>query len=71
MEEEIELTKKQIERQDYVDGAIYELIQDLNPTDKFIDWDIEMIGETRKIIRYYMMNKTHCSEQEFYPYIEE
>jgi len=67
----MELTQKQIERQDYVDNAIYELLQSLNPTDRSIDWDIEMIGDIRDEIQFYIMNKTKCSEQDFYPYIEE
>jgi hypothetical protein len=65
------LNKKQIERQDFVDNSIYELLQSLNPTDKFIDWDIEMIAEIRDRIQYYITIKTNCSEQDFYPYIEE
>jgi len=67
----MELTQKQIKRQDYVDNAIYELLQSLNPTERFIDWDIEMIGDLRDEIQFYIMNKTNCLEQDFYPYIEE
>jgi hypothetical protein len=65
----MKLTKKQIERQDLVDNLIYELLQSLNPTDKFIDWDIEMIANIRDKIQYYIIIKTNCSEQGFYPYI--
>jgi hypothetical protein len=65
------LNKKQIERQDFVDGAIFELLRSLNPTDKNFAWDIEMIGAIRDEIQYCIMQKTACSEQEFYPYIEE
>lgn len=39
-----ELTEEQIKRQDYVDNAIYQLIREINPADKEIAWDIEMIG---------------------------
>jgi hypothetical protein len=67
----MELTKKQIERQDFVDNAIYELLLSINPTDKNFDWDIEMIGDIRDVIQDYIIQKTNCSEQEFYPYIEE
>jgi len=35
------LTKKQIERQDFVDNEIYELVQTLNPSGQVIDWNIE------------------------------
>jgi len=68
---DIELTQKQIERQDFVDCEIYELLRSINPTDKDFDWDIEMIGDIRDTIQHYIIQKTNCSEQEFYPYIEE
>ena len=67
----MELDKKQIERQDFVDNSIFELLQSLNPTDKNFDWDIEMIANIRDEIQYYIIEKVNCSEQEFYPYIEE
>ena len=44
------LTKKQIERQDFVDNQIFELIQKLLPSSKQIDWDIEAIGAVRDAI---------------------
>jgi len=67
----MELTKKQIERQDFVDNSILELLQILNPTNKNFDWDIEMIADIRNKIQYYITVKTNCSEQDFYPYIDE
>lgn len=63
----MELTKKQIERQDFVDNAIFELLQTVNPTGSELDWNIEIVGNIRDMIQsYYNFNK-----QEFYPYIEE
>jgi hypothetical protein len=44
-----ELTKHQIERQDFVDNAIYEFIQTINQSE--IDWDMEMIGDVRDVIK--------------------
>jgi hypothetical protein len=67
----MDLTKQQIERQDFVDNSIFELIQKINPTDKIFGWDIEMISNVRDTIRYFIINKTNCTEQEFYPFIEE
>jgi hypothetical protein len=67
----MELTKKQIERQDFVDNSIFELLQSLNPTDKEFDWDIEIVGNIRDTVQYHIQQKTNCSKQEFYPYIEE
>jgi len=64
----MELTQKQIERQDFVDNSIFALLQIVNTTDKVIDWDIEIIGSIREVIQYNIINKTSCSEQEFYPY---
>ncbi len=67
-----ELTKKQLERQDFVDNEVFDLIKKLIPADKAkkLQWDIEMIGEVRDMIRIYAVNhKKLMSEQEFYPYI--
>jgi hypothetical protein len=65
------LSKKQIERQDFVDNSVFKLMQELNPTDKPFDWDIEMIAAIRENIQDYIISKTNCSERDFYPYIEE
>ena len=69
--DDMELTQKQIERQDFVDNSIFALLQIVNTTDKGIDWDIEIIGSIREVIQNNIINKTGCSEREFYPYIEE
>jgi len=67
-----ELTDKQIERQDFVDNAIFNLIQSLNTTDKAINWDIEMIGDVRDIVREWMVERLKITdEQDFYPWVEE
>ena len=66
----MELNKKQIERQDFVDNSVFDLLQLLNPTKKEFDWDIEMIGNVRNLIQNWIIKKTNCLEQEFYPYIE-
>jgi len=67
-----ELTEEQIGKQDFVDNAIYNLIQKLNPVDKEIAWDIEMIGEIRDVVREWMVERLKITdEQNFYPYLEE
>jgi len=68
-----ELTKKQIIRQDFVDNKVFDLIKKLVPASKAknLQWDIEMIGEVRDIIRIYVVNhKKLMAEQAFYPYIK-
>lgn len=67
----MELTEQQIERQDFVDNAIFDLISELIPSDKKIEWDIEAIGAVRDAIQLQLVERGFCTEQEFYPYIEE
>jgi hypothetical protein len=68
----MELSRKQIKRQDFVDNSIFELLQDLNPTNDELEWNIEIIGQIRDSIRSYFVDKVqNFIEQEFYPYIEE
>lgn len=67
-----ELTEEQIKRQDYVDNAIYQLIRKINPSDKEIAWDIEMIGEIRDVIEEWMVERLGITdEKDFYPWVEE
>ena len=61
------LTKRQIERQDFVDNEIFELIQRLTPSAK-LKWDIEMIGNIRDSIQTQLVdNQKLMSEARFYP----
>ena len=65
------LTKKQIERQDFVDNQIFELMQKLLPESRTIEWDIEAIGEIRDAIRAQIVNKKRIiNEAQFYPYLK-
>ena len=65
------LTKKQIERQDFVDNQIFELMQKLLPASRTIEWDIEAIGEIRDAIRAQVVDKKRViSEAQFYPYLK-
>jgi len=67
-----ELNNNQIERQDYVDNAVFQLIQEIDPAGKDISWNIEMIGEIRDNIRYWLVERLKvCEEMTFYPYIKE
>ncbi len=62
------LTNKQIERQDFVDNQIFELMQSFIPSSKKIKWDIEMIASVRDAIQEQIVdNKKIMSEFEFYP----
>jgi hypothetical protein len=74
-----ELTRKELDQQDTVDGAIHDLIEDLaipfledkpdfNPDDP-ITWDIEDISSIREIIQDILVKKLKvCTEMQFYPY---
>lgn len=67
----MELTEQQIERQDFVDNAIFNLIDELVPSDKEMEWDIEAIGEIRDAIQSQLVTRGFCTDQDFYPYIAE
>ena len=62
-----EMTDEQLERQDFVDNAIFSLIQDINPTAEAISWDIEMIGNIRDAIVNELEKKLGITEFEIYP----
>jgi len=67
-----ELTQNQTDRQDFVDGAIFDCIQRVNPTAKEIAWDIEMIGDVRDEIEYWLTERLKLTtKQKFYPSIVE
>ena len=67
-----ELTKHQIYWQDFVDNAIFDLIQKVNPSGKEIEWNIEMIGDVRDVIQEWAVDKLEIiTEQDFYRYFEE
>jgi hypothetical protein len=65
-----ELTEQQIEQQDFVDNAIFKLLQSLNLTDKEIQWDIKTIGDVRDVIKDWLVKRIQIiNEQNFYPYL--
>ena len=67
-----ELTSEQIKRQDFVDNAIFDLIKTVNPAEKEMRWDIEMIGEIRDVVGEWMVERLKITdEQGFYPWVEE
>ncbi len=61
-------TEDQIKRQDFVDNEIYDLVKQLNPSNKEIEWDIEMIGDIRDTIQHWLVDQYKIvDELEFYP----
>ena len=62
------LTRKELDRQDFVDNEIFELIQRLLPADKKLKWDIEIIGSVRDAMQDQIINKQAVSKKQFYPY---
>lgn len=64
----VKLTRQQIERQDFVDNHIFELMQKLLPPPKQIQWDIEVIGAIRDAMQKQIVDKRKLmSEAKFYP----
>ena len=61
------LTDNQIQRQDFVDNAIYNLLREVNPSEKSIEWNIESIGEIREVIRVWLVERhATTDEMSFY-----
>ena len=66
-----ELSKKQIERQDYVDNAIFQLLRNLYVGEQEPEWDIEVIADVRERIYHWLVEHYGTvDEMAFYPYIE-
>jgi len=64
------LNEDQIKRQDFVDNKIYELVNQLVPSEKKIGWNIEMIGDIRDTIQHWLVDRYRIvNELEFYPYV--
>ncbi len=65
-----EFTRKQLNRQDFVDNKIFELMQELTPNGKKLEWNIDAIGSVREVAREYLVDeKKKANEMEFYPYL--
>jgi len=63
---ETEQTK--IERWDFVDNSIHELIKSLNPSKTEIEWNGTINAEIREVlVKYFVDELKVCTEDEFYP----
>lgn len=63
---ERQLTDEELERQDFVDHAIFQMLREVLGKD--IEWDISPIGDIRDIIIAHYVNDEE--EMKFYPYKE-
>ena len=62
------IEKQKIVKWDFVDNAIFNLIQELNPSTKKIAWDIKPISEIREtLVKLYVHELKLCKEKHFYP----
>ena len=59
------LTSVETDRQDFVDGAIHELMGTLVGYE--LPWDMEWLGEVRDTIQEVVVKHLDMSEMEFYP----
>lgn len=64
-----ELTDAQINRQDFVDNAIFALLEDLAQS-KTVKWDIGDIADIRDMVFEVLHDQTGVDGMEFYPYVE-
>jgi DNA polymerase sigma len=62
------LSEDQIRRQDFVDNQIYDLVKQLIPSTREIEWNIEMIGDIRDTIQHWLVDRYKIVDKlEFYP----
>jgi hypothetical protein len=67
-----ELNEKQLARQDFVDNCIYDFIRLVAPANAQAEWNIEMIGEIRDTLKFWIVDHLHlCDEETFYPYLRD
>lgn len=62
------LTKQELERQDFVDNEIFQLIQKLLSKNKQLEWNIEVIGAVRDAIQNQVVKQGIINKIRFYPY---
>lgn len=62
------LTDDQLERQEYVDSAIYTVLAELAGFD--VEWDISLIGAVRDCISTEFQKRRIMDEMDFYPVVE-
>jgi hypothetical protein len=61
------LSEDQINRQDFVDNQIYDLVKRLIPSAREIEWNIEMIGDIRDTTQYPLQAHRAFSDR-FWPH---
>jgi DNA polymerase sigma len=63
-----EFTKKELERRDFVDNSIMELINKLNPTSTEIKYNAHIVSKICNALVDIYTNDLHiCTERAFYP----
>jgi len=66
-----ELSLREINRQDFVDNQVYELLCTLDTDPNEIEWNIELIAKIRDAVQEVLVDDLKLmTEQEFYPYLE-
>jgi len=63
-----EFSKKELERQDFIDNSIMELINKVNPSDIKIRYDGHIVYKIREaLIEVFTKDLELCTETAFYP----
>lgn len=62
-----ELTDEDLERQDAVDNAVFDLLNELSP--KPLEWDMSLIGPVRDRVQTVFQEHDICAPHDFYPYL--
>ena len=60
--------REKIHKWDFVDNTIFEMIENLNPSTKKLEWDIKPISEIREVlVSYFVEELKLCTKNDFYP----
>jgi hypothetical protein len=63
-----ELTKEQLDRQDFVEGVIHAALEEL--ADRELEHDMSLIAEVRDVISAEFAERGIMTEMDFYPFFE-
>jgi len=67
--ENTELSRKELDQQDFIDNSIMELINTVNPSSEEIKYSGNIVGKIRDtLIEIFTGDLGLCTEQDFYPY---
>jgi len=64
--------RQKLDQQDFIDNSIMKLINEINPSSIEIKYDGHIVSKVRETLIEVFTEDLHlCTDEEFYPYIED